>query len=99
MKRILLALSAIVLFHLVNAQNAIPNPGFELWTNHGSYDDPNSWGTINSLTAILGVKTVTKATGVDVHSGTYAIKLQSKTVPIQGVAPGIAATGTINQNT
>lgn len=86
---------AIVSF--TNAQNAIPNPGFETWNVNPNYDDPASWGTINGLTYFLGVRTVTKASAAgEFHSGSAAIKLESKTVPLQGTAPGIAATGSIN---
>ncbi len=97
MKRKLLLISACFAFLLSHSQNAIPNAGFENWNNNPNYDDPAGWGTINGLTYFLGVKTVTKTT--DKHSGSFAIKLESKTVPLQGVAPGIAATGTINPST
>ena len=81
------------------AQPVIPNGDFENWTNFGSYENPDSWGTINPLTSILGIKTTTKATGAEAHSGSFAIKLESKTIPAQGNAPGIAATGVINPTT
>jgi hypothetical protein len=81
------------------AQPAIPNGDFENWTNFGAYENPDSWGTINPLTSILGIKTTTKATGAEAHSGSFAIKLESKTIPAQGNAPGIAATGVINPTT
>jgi hypothetical protein len=97
MKKILLTLLSGIFLTGTFAQNAIPNPGFETWNPNPSYDDPQGWGTINGLTYILGVKTVTKTT--DKHSGSFAMKLESKTVPLQGVAPGIAATGTINAQT
>lgn len=97
MKKILLTFLSSALVYSIQAQNAIPNPGFETWNVNPNYDDPQGWGTINGLTYILGVKTVTKTT--DKHIGTYAMKLESKTVPLQGVAPGIAATGTINAQT
>ena len=80
-----------------NAQNAIPNPGFETWNVNPNYDDVADWGTINPLTYFLGSRTVTKATApADVHGGSAAIKLESLNIPFQGNAPGIAATGTIN---
>lgn len=97
MKRILLAISLMAIVSFTNAQNAIPNPGFETWNVNPNYDDPASWGTINGLTYFLGVRTVTKASAAgEFHSGSAAIKLESKTVPLQGTAPGIAATGSIN---
>ncbi len=97
MKKILLALSCMATLSFANAQNAIPNPGFETWNSNPNYDDPANWGTINGLTWFLGVRTVTKATlPADIHGGSFAIKLESKAVIGQGTAPGIAATGTIN---
>ena len=97
MKKLLLVISLSALVHFSEAQNIIPNPGFETWNANPNYDDPASWGTINGLTYFLGVRTVTKATAAgEFHSGSAAIKLESKNVPLQGTAPGIAATGSIN---
>jgi len=77
---------------LSDAQNAAtPNPGFENWTQVGNYFDPNNWDNLNSNTGILGVFTCTRATGADVHSGTYAIKLITKSV-FGVTANGIAST-------
>ncbi|MBI3500464.1 MAG: T9SS type A sorting domain-containing protein [Bacteroidetes bacterium] len=81
------------------AQNAIPNPGFENWTNQGSYDDPSGgWGTIADISGGFVVNCY-KAPSPDMHSGTYACKLITKNIPFQGEAPGIVVTGTINQST
>ncbi|HLP52095.1 MAG TPA: T9SS type A sorting domain-containing protein [Chitinophagales bacterium] len=99
MKKFLSVLLLLTYVTCAIAQNAIPNAGFETWNVNPNYDDPQSWGTINGLTYALGVRTVTKATGANAHSGTAAIKLESKNIIIQGTAPGIAATGTINPNT
>ena len=87
----------LFLFFCGTAFTQIPNADFEDWTNFGSYEDPDDWGTINSLTSLLGVKTATKSS--DKYSGSYALRLESKTGPLQGTAPGIAATGTINPST
>ena len=63
------------------AQNAAtPNPGFENWTQVGNRWDPDDWNTLNPNTGIIGILTCTRATGADVHSGTYAIKLTTKSV-------------------
>ncbi|MES2619239.1 MAG: PCMD domain-containing protein [Bacteroidota bacterium] len=94
MKKYFALLSLLFCIQFSNAQNAIPNPGFETWNPNPNYDDPASWGTINGLTYFLGVRTVTKTT--DKHNGSFAMKLESKAVILQGTAPGIAATGTIN---
>jgi hypothetical protein len=86
----LLALSSFSI-----AQNAAtPNPGFENWTQVSNYWSPNNWNNLNSQTAIVGVFTCTRATGADVHSGTYAIKLTTKSV-FNVTANGIASTATL----
>ncbi len=99
MKKIVSGILSVLIAFAVQAQNTIPNPGFESWTNQGFYEDPDNWGTINSLTSIVLVTTATKATGANAHSGSYALKLESKNVAGQGTAPGIAATGSINAQT
>lgn len=98
MKRILSSIIATCLF--LSAFSQIPNPGFESWTSTGfpSYQNPNGWGNLNGATAITGTLTCERASGGDVHSGSYAIKLTSKSVFGQS-APGIAVTGTINTST
>lgn len=88
-----LALSFVVL--RINAQIALPNPGFENWTSAGNYEDPDDWHTLNPSTAFVGVLTALKANPPDVHSGSFAIKLTTKTVFGQ-TANGIATTGTID---
>ncbi len=100
-KNLLLAATAILFFGFANAQNAIPNPGFETWTNQGAYDDPAGWGTIDqpvSSACFCRGTAVKTAVAAEVHSGALAMKL--KTISVFGqTAPGIAATGTINQST
>jgi len=88
-------------FNYVNAQNAIPNPGFENWTSAGSYDNCTGWGTIDgsisSFCFCTGTAVKTSVAG-EFHGGTLAMKL--KTLSVFGqTAPGIAATGTINTST
>jgi hypothetical protein len=90
----LLLLAATVSFHDSHAQNPTPNPGFENWTQVANYWNPNGWNNLNSNTAIIGVFTCTRATGADVHSGTYAIKLTTKSV-FGITANGIASTATL----
>jgi hypothetical protein len=86
---------SFILFSIVsNAQNATPNPGFENWTTVGNRVDPDNWNTLNPSTAIIGVLTCTRATGADAHSGSYAIKLTTKSV-FGVTANGIASTGTL----
>jgi hypothetical protein len=94
MKKIYILLFSILLTLGAYSQ-ALPNPSFDNWTNQGSYDDPNSWNTLNSITSTFGVITVQMASGVDVHSGAAAIKLITQSVLGQN-ANGLATTGTIN---
>lgn len=96
MKKFLTIITAsIVITSFAYAQDpATPNAGFENWTLVGSRYDPVSWNNLNPSTSVLGVYTCTRASGVDKHSGTYAIKLQTKSVFFQ-TANGIASTGTI----
>jgi hypothetical protein len=80
---------------------ALPNAGFEAWTHTSfpSYDTPNSWDNLNPSTSSLGVFTCIKATAAaDVHSGSAAVKLITKSVFGQ-TANGIVTTGTINTTT
>jgi hypothetical protein len=76
------------------AQNATPNAGFENWNSLGNRVDPADWNTLNPNTAIIGVLTCTRASGTDAHSGSYAIKLTTKSV-FGVTANGIASTGTL----
>ncbi|MCH8317524.1 MAG: hypothetical protein IIA88_03365, partial [Bacteroidetes bacterium] len=89
MKKLLL-LSALIGLSVAGttAQNAIPNPGFENWSSSPCYDDPDDWGTLNSQTGCFG-STVIKATGADVNSGSFAIKLESISI-FGNDAPGLA---------
>ena len=100
-KKIFFIATAALFFTYVNAQNAIPNPGFENWTSQGSYDDCSGWGTIDqpvSSACFCKGTAVKTAVAGEFHSGTLAMKL--KTLSVFGqTAPGITATGTINQTT
>ena len=96
MKKILLAIITITTVISVKAQ--IPNPGFENWTNAGSYDDPDNWGTLNSTTSALGVYTVTKGTPGYGGSNSY-IKLTARSLGAFGTVPGLVVTGSINTTT
>ena len=40
----------------------IPNNGFENWSSAGSYNNPDSWGNLNSVTSVLSVYTCVKGT-------------------------------------
>jgi hypothetical protein len=81
---------------IATAQNAAtPNPGFENWTQVNNYYNPNGWNNLNGNTAILGVFTCTRVSAAaDVHSGTYAKKLTTKSV-FGITANGISSTATL----
>lgn len=87
-----LILSSMLFATMAFAQ--IPNNGFEMWTNQGSYNTPDNWGNLNPLTSAASVYTCTKGTPGSV--GASYIKLTSKTVAGLGVVPGVAVSGTIN---
>lgn len=87
----------ILLFVVVNAfaQNPTPNPGFENWSQTGNYFNPDGWNNLNSQTAILGILTCSRvAAAADIHSGTYAMKLTTRSV-FGVTANGIASTATL----
>jgi hypothetical protein len=99
----ILLLSGFV--YQVSAQNTIPNPGFEDWENGGTffngYQNPQGWGTLNSVTSLLGVETVKRTTNSQfVHSGSAAIKLETFYINLLNrTAQGICVTGIINIDT
>jgi len=77
------------------AQNPTPNPGFENWSQTGNYFNPDGWNNLNSQTAILGILTCSRVTAAaDIHSGTYAMKLTTRSV-FGITANGIASTATL----
>jgi len=98
-------IAALFLLITTTAFAQIPNPGFETWTSGScdlginSYNDPTGWGSINVLTCPGGGFTCDEVnTGAHVHSGSHALELA--TISIFGqLAPGIIATGVINQTT
>jgi hypothetical protein len=96
MKKSLLLLIAGFAICSVSVAQTIPNAGFESWTAATGYDTPDQWGNLNSLTAAASVYTCVK--GTPGSPGASYINLTSKTV-FTTVAPGVAATGTINPAT
>ena len=91
---------ALLTSTLIFAQ--IPNAGFENWHTAGfpSYNEPDTWGTLNSSTAIITVFTAEKANAANSHSGLYALKLSTHYIAFASqTAPGIcASSATINTN-
>lgn len=85
-----------LLFFAGNISAQIPNSGFESFTNMGAYDEPDSWGTMNSVTDLAGIYTATK--GTPGSPGSSYLKLTSKTVG-PAVVNGIAVSGDLDEST
>ncbi|MFZ5552859.1 MAG: T9SS type A sorting domain-containing protein [Bacteroidota bacterium] len=95
MKKYIFLLAAFnVIAITLNAQ--IPNFSFENWTNMGTYENPDSWGTLNNATTMAGVYTVTK--GTPGNPGSSYMKITSKTIGT-GVVGGIAVSGQLDSIT
>lgn len=95
MKKTILSIVSVVAF-AASAMAQIPNPGFENFTNMGSYDVPNGWGTLNNTTALASVYTAAK--GTPGSPGASYLKLTSKTVSTT-VVNGIAVSGVLDSMT
>ncbi len=54
-----------------------PNGGFENWHNEFSYTIPDDWQTMNYLSVLGNPLSAFKATGIDKHSGNYALKIST----------------------
>jgi hypothetical protein len=79
MKKLLILLFSFILGSAM-AQTQIPEGGFNNWTPStlSTYYEPTGgwWTTLNTLTSLGAPATVSRST--DVHSGTYAAKLETK---------------------
>lgn len=81
-----------------------PNSGFENWSTVFNYQTPDSWQTLNFLAIFTPPNPISafKATGIDKHSGNYALKIKTIFVnnnPAPGTIDdtvGLALTGKIN---
>jgi len=91
MKKFILSFIAAVGATTAIAQ--IPNAGFESWTSAGSYEVPDSWGTMNHASASYSVYTATKA--APGNPGSSYLKLTSKTTGT-AVTNGIAVSGRLD---
>ncbi|MFY9311125.1 MAG: T9SS type A sorting domain-containing protein [Bacteroidia bacterium] len=95
MKNIFTLLSFLLISITGVWAQATPNAGFETWTSSGGftpYESATGWDSPNSQTAITQIFVCIKTT--DMHNGSYAMKLISKSVLGQ-IAPGVATTGTL----
>jgi len=74
----LMIISVILIFAPTFQGKAQPNGGFENWSTIYTLQEPDNWQTLNfiSLTAPNPLSAF-KATGIDKHSGNYALKLKT----------------------
>ena len=79
MKKIILSILffSITMCKVWSQTDSIPNLNFERWTSHGTYNEPDKWGTLNILKVYGVPDVVTKTT--DSQSGSSAIRLETKT--------------------
>lgn len=92
-----LSILIALMFAVAISEAQIPNAGFENWTSMGSYNNPDSWSTLNNMTASMSTYTCMK--GTPGNPGTSYLKLVSKTVTGMGVMPGVAVSGNLDQTT
>jgi len=86
--------ASLFAFFATTAQNVIPNANFESWSGN----DAAGWDNLNDVFPPLTTGSCVKATlAADIHTGTAAIILTTKN--IGQIAPGTAATGTIDIGT
>ncbi len=93
----------VILISLHLSCNAQLNGGFENWSNEFNYQVPDNWQTLNFL-SIFPPNPISafKVTGIDKHSGNYALKLKTIFVsnnPVPGTLNdtiGYVFTGKVN---
>lgn len=77
MKR-LIFIFIILAFGIINSK-AQPNGGFENWLFEFGYENPANWQTLNFLSITFPANPLSafKATGIDKHSGNYALQVKT----------------------
>lgn len=81
-----------------------PNGGFEDWALEFTYESPVGWQTVNFLNVLSQTNNLSafKVSGIDKHSGNYALKLKTIKVNVNPVPSliadtvGVVFTGTVN---
>jgi hypothetical protein len=86
----------LFLLFIISSKAQINNSGFENWTNMGSYEVPDQWGTLNHATSHLNVYTVTKWNPGS--PGAYFMKITSKAYGMS-ILSGIAVYGALDSTT
>ena len=71
--------TVLILASLILNVFSQPNGGFENWSTVLNYQTPDGWQTLNFLSIFSPPNPLSafKATGVDKHSGNYALKLKT----------------------
>jgi hypothetical protein len=75
MKKVIITLIAAVATVGFTFGQVPPNPGFENWTNSGTYEEPDNWGTLNFASAFVPGFPITCEKSTEFHGGQYAVKL------------------------
>lgn len=74
----LMIISVILIFAPTFQGNAQPNGGFENWSTVYNIQEPDNWQTLNFVSLNPpNPLSAFKATGIDKHSGNYALKLKT----------------------
>jgi len=81
MKKIIILL--FILTSGILKSTAQPNGGFENWVPEYTFESPQHWQTFNFLSLLDSQNPLSafKATGIDKHSGNYALKLKTVYFP------------------
>ncbi len=98
MKKIIVLLGLVVIFHSISFSQILPNAGFENWTGFGLYEMPDSWKTTDSISTGQGLQHSASKELTDIHGGSFALKLNPFTY-FSFAIPGAASNGAINAST
>jgi len=109
MKKYITIIVLAVLTLKAAAQDTVPNPSFERWSNDTAtltgigtkipYLNPTGWTTVNSVTLAEGGEAgVTRSSNA--YSGNYAAQLRTDSLAIASITiPGVMLLGSINIET
>lgn len=91
-------LTSIYNYHL--AAQSVPNAGFEKWSSHGDYQEPESWMSEDSLLAWMPGNTEFSVSPTDTaFEGDKAVLLESKYYQFLGkTIPGVITNGAFDLN-
>lgn len=97
----LLIICSLLAYFITTAQ--VPNGNMESWDIGLPYDNPSMWESANQiLSGFSGVTSfVVHQENINVHSGNYAVKLETKEISIYSfpiIVPGILTLGNLNLN-